>query len=65
MQVLSNPETRVRYDEHGTQGLDMNFMDPSEFFAMLFGSDQFEPLIGELWLARVAREGRDFDKGKF
>ena len=39
-QVLSNPELRERYDKHGEQALDVDFMDSAEFFTMLFGSDR-------------------------
>ena len=41
MQVLSNPELRERYDKHGVQALDVDFMDSVEFFTMLFGSDRY------------------------
>ncbi len=57
MQVLSNPELRARYDQHGEDGLDVNFMDGAEFFTMLFGCDRFEHLVGELMLATLARVG--------
>ena len=43
MQVLSNPELRERYDKHGEQALDVDFMDSAEFFTMLFGSDRCAP----------------------
>ncbi|KAK9826317.1 hypothetical protein WJX74_008417 [Apatococcus lobatus] len=56
-QVLSNPELRARYDQHGEDGLDVNFMDGAEFFTMLFGCDRFEHLVGELMLATLARVG--------
>ncbi len=58
-QVLSNPELRERYDHHGSEGLDVNFMDGGEFFNMLFGSDLFEHLVGELAIAQAARSGGD------
>ncbi|KAG2492691.1 hypothetical protein HYH03_009105 [Edaphochlamys debaryana] len=56
-QVLGNEELRARYDAHGSEGLDVNFMDGGDFFAMLFGSDQFEHLVGELFIAIMARSG--------
>ena len=55
MQVLGNAELRQRYDQHGAEGLDVNFMDGAEFFTMLFGSDSFEHLLGELMIAATAR----------
>ena len=55
--MLSNPELRARYDQHGEDGLDVNFMDGAEFFTMLFGCDRFEHLVGELMLATLARVG--------
>ena len=44
-QVLSNPELRQRYDQHGAEGVsDVNLADSAEFFGALFGSTQFEHL---------------------
>lgn len=57
-QVLGNAELRERYDMHGAEGLDVSFMDGGEFFAMLFGSEMFEHLVGELVIAAAARSGR-------
>lgn len=37
--------TSKRYDAHGAQALDVNFVDASDFFAALFGSDRFEHLV--------------------
>eukprot|EP00937_MAST-01D_sp_MAST-1D-sp2_P000768 g768.t1 len=55
-QVLSNEELRERYDARGTAAAEeMEFMDAGLFFTMLFGSEQFEPFIGELALATVAK----------
>ena len=51
-QVLSNDELREKYDELGRAALEQsNLVDPTAFFAMLFGSEPFEHLIGELRLA--------------
>lgn len=58
MQVLSNADLRAKYDAHGVEGLDVNFMDTAEFFSMLFGSESFDHLLGELSLARMTRYGR-------
>jgi hypothetical protein len=45
-QVLSSAELRRKYDSHGSQGLDVNFVDAADFFTALFGSDRFERLVG-------------------
>ncbi|GAX76162.1 hypothetical protein CEUSTIGMA_g3606.t1 [Chlamydomonas eustigma] len=58
-QVLGNPQLREKYDKHGKDALDVNFMDTSAFFAMLFGSDMFEPYVGELFISSMAGGGRD------
>ena len=39
------PPRSKRYDEHGAAALDVNFVDASEFFSALFGSDRFEHLV--------------------
>ena len=57
LQVLSNADLRAKYDAHGVEGLDVNFMDTAEFFSMLFGSESFDHLLGELSLARMTRYG--------
>lgn len=56
-QVLANPDLRERYDRNGAEGLDVNLMDGSEFFNMLFGNQLFEYLVGELIIAAAARSG--------
>lgn len=57
-QVLSNPALRARYDAGGTDSVtDANFVDPSLFFAMLFGNEKFEFLVGELMISGLARMG--------
>ncbi len=62
-QVLSNADLRAKYDQHGVEGLDVNFMDSGEFFSMLFGSDRFEHLLGELSLAQLTRYVCNFKEG--
>ena len=50
-QVLSNDEMRLKYDQQGKAALETSsLVDPTSFFAMLFGSEPFEHLIGELRL---------------
>jgi len=55
-QVLSDPPLRKKYDVEGQKGVaeGQQKMDPSIFFMLLFGSERFEPWIGELYLAQQA-----------
>lgn len=61
-QVLSNPETRVKYDAEGKDGLSpdrtevngVTKADPAILFAFLFGSDKFGDYIGRLAMATSA-----------
>jgi adenylate kinase len=47
---------REKYDAEGMSGVDdVEPMDAGAFFTMLFGSDRFEPLIGELQLATMMK----------
>ena len=63
-QVLSDPELRKKYDERGKAGLGPHHavVDASAFFAVLFGSDQMEGLIGKLQLATLAMAGADLKR---
>ena len=55
-QVLSNPTTREQYNLRGEEGVSSdNIMESSMFFTMLFGSDKFEHLIGELYMTSSIR----------
>ncbi|KAK0252651.1 hypothetical protein B0A54_13807 [Friedmanniomyces endolithicus] len=49
-QVLSNPELRRQYDQHGKEGAkpSSGFEDPAEFFTMIFGGEAFTDYIGEI-----------------
>lgn len=52
--MLSNPALREKYDQEGKEELNgVDMMDPSAFFAMVFGSEEFEPLVGPLKLATM------------
>lgn len=55
--VLSDPKSRALYDKYGERELARNgvqSVDPSTLFAMVFGSDHFGHLIGELQVASLA-----------
>lgn len=60
-QVLSDPDSRGRYDAQGSESLDGSknaheMIDPRMFFGALFGSLKFEPYVGELSLAGLAKQ---------
>ncbi len=47
-QVLSDEKLRANYDREGKDGVEgAPKMDASSMYAMIFGSEKFEPLIGE------------------
>lgn len=49
-QILSEPQLRKLYDEHGKEGAapSSGFEDPAEMFAMIFGGEAFKDYIGEI-----------------
>jgi hypothetical protein len=62
-----------RIDEAGTvhfelleelraAGLDVEFVDPSMIFGMLFGSELFEPIVGEFLIASATSKGRELSE---
>lgn len=52
--------SRKKYDEEGEDGLkDVKTMDSKAAFEMIFGSEKFEPLVGELQLASMANSKDD------
>jgi curved DNA-binding protein CbpA len=57
-QVLANDQSRAAYDRDGlnesNERISPQSIDPLLFFAILFGSDNVAPYIGELWLASKA-----------
>jgi curved DNA-binding protein CbpA len=56
-QVLSDDKLRSQYDAGGKTGMDaVPAMDSGAMFAMIFGSEKFEPLVGELELASQMKE---------
>ena len=58
-QVLADPQLRQQYNRTGGEGIEVDFMDGVEFFGMLFGCEQFEYLIGEMFLATTVRLSGD------
>lgn len=53
-QVLADPQLRAIYDKEGKDGIqeqEMTKMDPKVFFGLLFGSERFEPWVGQLYIA--------------
>lgn len=50
-QVISNPALRASYDLHGLDAVDSDkLMDSSQLYQVIFGSERFEDLVGELQL---------------
>eukprot|EP00927_Polykrikos_kofoidii_P023881 TRINITY_DN21843_c0_g1_i1.p1 TRINITY_DN21843_c0_g1~~TRINITY_DN21843_c0_g1_i1.p1 ORF type:complete len:745 (-),score=153.24 TRINITY_DN21843_c0_g1_i1:79-2313(-) len=52
-QVLSDPEAREAYNRAGKDGIENQGqrMDALVFFNLLFGSERFEPWVGEFYIA--------------
>jgi curved DNA-binding protein CbpA len=56
-QVLSDEKLRASYDLRGKEGVeDAPKMDSSALFSIIFGSEKFEPLIGELKVASYMQQ---------
>ena len=52
--MLSDEDLRQKYDTLGDEGLEnVPTMDSKAIFEMIFGSDKFEPLLGELQIAMM------------
>jgi hypothetical protein len=48
-QILSDAKLRENYNKFGRAGTEgAPVMDSTAFFAMVFGSEKFEPLVGEM-----------------
>lgn len=59
-QVLSDESLRAKYDKLGSQGVaDVPTIDSSAFFNLIFGSEKFEPIVGELQLAMMLSLGAE------
>lgn len=58
--VLSDENLRSRYDSMGREGVQnagADKIDAKALFAMIFGSERFEPIVGELELATRMQHG--------
>jgi curved DNA-binding protein CbpA len=56
-QVLSDERLRANYDRDGKEGVEgAPKVDAASLYAMIFGSEKFEPLIGELQMAKQMQE---------
>lgn len=60
-QILSNEQTRANYDKNGkpdpsaaTVEMSLTDIDPTIFFAVMFGSEAVRSYIGDLWIAGKA-----------
>jgi curved DNA-binding protein CbpA len=59
-QVLGDDKSRADYDSKGKSAVVQgNQVDASMIYIMLFGSEQFESLIGELQIAQLIRQMMD------
>lgn len=57
---MSDDKLRANYDAGGKTGVeDVPKMDSNALFAMIFGSEKFEPLLGELKLASHMSESQN------
>ena len=55
-QTLSDPQLRAKYDKGGEEAMEeQDFMDSDQLFGMIFGSEKFEDIVGELRLASEAQ----------
>ena len=62
--MLSDPESRKKYDREGKSGIEGHVkMDPSTFFSLLFGSERFEPWMGELPLGGARHDQKELGRG--
>mmetsp|Transcript_5887 Transcript_5887/g.6984 ORF Transcript_5887/g.6984 Transcript_5887/m.6984 type:complete len:317 (-) Transcript_5887:2181-3131(-) len=59
-QVLSDEGLRAKYDQLGASGVDdAPILDSGAFFNLIFGSEKFEPIVGELQLAMMMSLGAE------
>jgi hypothetical protein len=64
-QVLSDDELRAAYDQGGEEGVEgAPQFDSSTFYEMVFGSEKFEPFVGELQLTSTILDMQKHENGK-
>ncbi|CAM9157656.1 unnamed protein product, partial [Ectocarpus fasciculatus] len=62
-QVLSDEKLRSNYDREGKSGVEgAPTVDAASMYAMIFGSEKFEPLIGELQISKQMQNSEDDEK---
>ncbi|EZG88161.1 DnaJ domain protein [Gregarina niphandrodes] len=62
-QVLGTEASREQYDRHGKQATEnMEFIDHSLFFGLLFGSEAMTPYVGNLALGSMVANGEESDR---
>ncbi|RYH16438.1 hypothetical protein EON65_30060 [archaeon] len=60
-QVLSDEQLRANYDKHGKEEVEQHAnIDSNTLFAMIFGSEKFVPLIGELKITSQMQMAEQF-----
>lgn len=66
-QILSNPDQRAHYDATGDvdAAAEDDLVDSSLFFTMLFGSDKFDHIVGQLAMAAAASMGEQASERLF
>lgn len=59
-QVLSDPKLRDKYNRGGADGMkDVQILDSSAFFQIMFGSEKFDYYVGELQLTSMMNSGME------
>lgn len=50
--VLSDDQLRAAYDNDGKEAVNNRPADAGAMFTMVFGSEDFEPIVGDLWISQ-------------
>lgn len=60
---MSDEKLRSNYDREGKSGVEgAPTVDAASMYAMIFGSEKFEPLIGELQISKQMQNSEDDEK---